>query len=148
MIIANSTTGHTEDDRSQVESLLTSIKTKEFLGDPGYDGDSVYKLLRSKGIKPTIRPPNYNPESKLKRLKTERDKTVQYQKDKGYQAWRVKNNYGRQEKVENTFFRFKTNFGSQFLSRSDTNMTNEMIIKCQLLNKMFQIGKSVSMRVT
>lgn len=147
MILANSTTLHTEDDRSQVDSLLSSVKAKEFLGDPGYDGEDVYQLLRSKGIKPIIRPPNHTLEIKAKNLKTERNDAVQYQQEKGYQAWRVKNNYGRREKVENTFFRFKTNFGSQFLSRSETNMKNEMTIKCQLLNKMFQIGRSISMRI-
>lgn len=49
--------------------------------------------------------------------------------------------------VENTFFRFKTAFGSNFLSREDDNMKNEMIIKCQLLNKMFEIGKPIPMRI-
>ncbi len=145
IILANSTTAHAEDDRSQIELLLTSIKTKEFLGDPGYDGENVYQLLRSKGIKPTIRPPNRIPGNKPINLKTERDKTVEYQQNKGYQVWRVKNNYGRREKVENTFFRFKTAFGSQFLSRSNSNMQNEMTIKCQLLNKMLEIGRPISM---
>ncbi|WP_342226333.1 hypothetical protein [Rickettsia endosymbiont of Urophora cardui] len=64
-----------------------------------------------------------------------------------YQAWRVKNNYGRRERVENTFFRFKTSFGSKFLSRHDQNMTKEMSIKCHLLNKMFEIGKPISVPV-
>lgn len=80
-------------------------------------------------------------------FQTERDKTVEYQQTSGYQAWRMKNNYGRKEKVENTFFRFKTNFGSQFLARLDANMKNEMTIKCQLLNKMLEIGIPISMRV-
>jgi len=37
-ILANSMTEHNVDDRSQVETLLKNVKTKEFLGDPGYDG--------------------------------------------------------------------------------------------------------------
>jgi len=51
------------------------------------------------------------------------------------------------ESVENTFFRFKNSFGSKFLSRNEDNMKNEMTIKCQLLNKMFEIGKPKSMRI-
>ena len=73
-----------------------------------------------------------------------RRKAVAYQCKKGYHAWRVKNKYGRREKVENTFFRFKTSFGSKLLSRDDKNMKNELTIKCQLLNKMFEIGKPIS----
>lgn len=147
IIIGATTTCHNKDDRSQVEELLLNVHTKEIIADPGYDSENMYQFLKSKGIKPTIRPPNRIPESKANNLKTERDKAVQYQQEKGYQAWRVKNNYGRREKVENTFFRFKNSFGSQFLSRNDTNMKNEMTIKCQLLNKMFQIGRPISMRV-
>jgi hypothetical protein len=44
-ILANSTTEHTVDDRSQMENLLKSVKTKELLGDPGYDGENIYQLL-------------------------------------------------------------------------------------------------------
>jgi hypothetical protein len=69
---------------------------------------------------------------------------MSYQQTKGYQAWRVKNNYGRREKAENIFFRFKTIFGSKFLSRDNINMKNELEIKCHLLNKMFEIGKPIS----
>jgi transposase len=143
MIVANSTTEHNKDDRSQVETLMKDIDTNEFLADPGYDGENIYQILRKKSIKPTIRPPNNcsaeNPE-------TERQKAVAYQQNKGYQAWKTKNNYGRREQVENTFFRFKNSFGSRFLSRDNDNMKNEITIKCQLLNKMFEIGKPTSIR--
>ena len=146
-ILANSTTEHTSDDRSQIENLLKNIKTKEFLGDPGYDGESVYQLLKFKGIKPTIRPPNNTQKIEFTGTKTTREEAVDYQQTKGYQAWRVKNNYGRRERVENTFFRFKRSFGSEFLSRNDKNMKQEMTIKCKLLNRMLEIGRPISVRV-
>ena len=143
-IIANSTTDHKKDDRSQVKELTKNIKTKELLGDPGYDGENIYKMLRKKGIKPTIRPPN---NLVAKKAKTERQHGAAYQQNKGYHAWRNKNKYGRRESAENTFFRFKNSFGSKFLSRNEQNMKNEMTIKCQLLNKMLKIGKAKSMRI-
>jgi transposase len=138
------TTCHNKDDRSQVKALLNGIKTKEVIADPGYDGENIYQMLRAKGIKPTIRPPNH---LVTKKAKTERQQSAAYQQTKGYHAWRNKNKYGRRELVENTFFRFKNAFGSKFLSREDDNMKNEMTIKCQLLNKMFEIGKPISIRV-
>ena len=101
-------------------------------------------MLRKKGIKPTIRPPN---NLVAKKAKTERQHSATYQQNKGYHAWRNKNKYGRRESVENTFFRFKNSFGSKFLSRNEQNMKNEMTIKCQLLNKMLKIGKVKSMRI-
>jgi transposase len=149
-IIANSMTEHTKDDRSQVQPLLDGIRAKELLGDSGYDGENIYQVLRKKGMKPTIRPPNRSLTKKgpAKALKTERQKEATYLQERGYNPWRVKNNYGRRERVENTFYRFKTSFGSQFLSRDEDNMKNELTIKCHLLNKMFEIGRPISMRVS
>jgi transposase len=144
IIVGATTTCHNKDDRSQVEALLKNVKTKEVLADSGYDGENIYQLLRAKGVKPTIRPPNH---LVTKKVKTERQQGAAYQQTKGYHAWRNKNKYGRRELVENTFFRFKNSFGSKFLSRDHDNMKNEMIIKCQLLNKMFEIGKPISVRV-
>ena len=143
-IIGATTTCHNKDDRSQVKELLHNIKTKEVLADPGYDGENMYQTIRAKGMKPTIRPPN---QLVAKKAETERQQSASYQQTEGYHAWRNKNKYGRRELVENTFFRFKESFGSKFLSRNDDNMKNEMTIKCQLLNKMFEIGKPISVRV-
>ncbi len=144
VITGSITTCHNKDDRSQVKELLKNIKTREVLADSGYDGENIYQMLRTEGIKPTIRPPNH---LVAKKAKTERQQSAAYQQTKGYHAWRNKNKYGRRELVENTFFRFKGSFGSKFLSRNDDNMNNEMTIKCQLLNKMFEIGKPISIRV-
>lgn len=138
------TTDHNKDDRSQIKALLQNVRTKEILADPGYDGENIYQMLRARGIKPRIRPPNH---LAARKAKTERQQNAEYQQSKGYHSWRNKNKYGRRELVENTFFRFKNSFGSKFLSRGNDNMKNEMKIKCQLLNKMFEIGKPVSVRI-
>ncbi len=144
IITGATTTCHNKDDRSQVKELLKNVKTKEVLADPGYDGENIYQTIRAKDMKPTIRPPNH---LVAKKAKTERQQNAAYQQENGYHAWRNKNKYGRRELVENTFFRLKSSFGSKFLSRDEDNMKNEMIIKCQLLNKMFEIGKPISIRV-
>jgi len=143
-ITGATTTDHNKDDRSQIKELLKNVRTKEVLADPGYDGENIYQMLRTRGIKPTIRPPNH---LTARKAKTERQQSTEYQQTKGYHAWRNKNKYGRRELVENTFFRFKNSFGSKFLSRNGDNMKNEMTIKCQLLNKMFEIGKPISVRI-
>ncbi|WPY00635.1 IS5 family transposase [Candidatus Trichorickettsia mobilis] len=52
-IIANSTTDHNKDDRSQVKLLLKNDKAKEILADSGYDGENIYQDIRAKGMKPT-----------------------------------------------------------------------------------------------
>jgi len=144
MITGATTTCHNKDDRSQVETLIANVNTQEVIADPGYDGENIYQILRAKGVKPTIRPPNH---LSARKVKTERQQGAAYQQTKGYHAWRNKNKYGRRELVENTFFRFKNTFGSKFQSRNDDNMKNEMTIKCRLLNKMLEIGKPISVRI-
>jgi hypothetical protein len=149
-ILANEMSEHTSDDRHHLKSLLKNIATQELLGDPGYDSEAIYQMLRKRGIKPTIRPPNQEPALATKAKDgecTERQTQVLYQQTKGYHAWRVKNNYGRRGLVENTFFRFKNSFGSNFLSRANKTMNTELKIKCHLLNKMLKIGRVKTMRV-
>lgn len=73
LIVVNSTTEHNVDDRSQVDELIIGINPKEFLAEARYDEEYMYQLLRSKGIKPTIRLSNRPPETKMGHLKTERD---------------------------------------------------------------------------
>jgi hypothetical protein len=102
--------------------------------------------LHTGPIKPTIRPPNKAQTIEFTGTKTTREETADYQQIKGYQAWRVKNDYDRREKVENTFFRYKKSFGSEFLSRDDENMKQETTIKCKLLNTMLEVGRANSVR--
>ena len=72
------TTCHNKDDRSQVKALLKGIKTKEVIADPGYDGENIYQMLRAKGIKPTIRPPN---QLVTRKAKTERQLRINKPQD-------------------------------------------------------------------
>ena len=140
-----STTDHKKDDRSQVKDLTKNIKTRELLRDSGHDRENIYKMLRKKVIKPTIRLPN---NIAAKKTKTTLQHSAAYQQNKGYHPWRNKNKYGRRESVEYTFFRFKNSFSSKFLSRNEDNLKNKMTTKFQLLNKMFKIDKPKSIRIT
>lgn len=145
-IVAQTVTDHHQDDRKQVGELIENVTAEEAFADSGYDSEGIYNLLRKKGMKPVIRPPNQAKTSFDITPTTERQQHVQYQQEKGFHAWRNKHNYGRREKVENTFFRLKTIFGSKLLARNDSSIINEIAIKCQLLNNMFEIGKPNSIK--
>lgn len=45
IIIADCTTDHNVDARSQLDNLLSAVKTREILGDSGYDGGTYTKTL-------------------------------------------------------------------------------------------------------
>jgi hypothetical protein len=91
--------------------------------------------LAEQNINPFIPPP---PKAVI-RSKTnpsERDKAINYIKEKGYWAWYYKNNFGRRNKVENSFYRLKTIFGRKLNSRTFPNQDAESHLLCCMLNKM------------
>jgi len=67
-------------------------------------------------------------------------------KEKGYWAWYYKNNFGRRNKVENTFYRLKTIFGRKLHSRTLPNQDTESLLSCYLLNKMTNLGMPKSVK--
>src|SRR3546814_16896040 len=64
----------------------------------------------------------------------QRNNTIAYVKEKGIQAWKKKHDYGRRNRVENTFFRLKTLFGRHLVSRTWNNQATESDRKSTRLN--------------
>ena len=141
-IVAREMTTHLTDDRSCVPSLLTQAKAEnahDLLADGGYDSHAVYHCLKEKNINPIIPPPKHATISSTT-SPTLRDCTVDYIKKKGYWSWHTKTDYGRRNKIENTFYRLKTIFGRKILSRKWDNQDAETHLLCYLLNKMIELG--------
>jgi transposase len=142
IIVAREMTNHLTDDRACVPSLLNQAGAQDvgdLLADRGYDSHQIHNYLANKKIKPIIPPPRHavilsanNPSL--------RNQTIDYIKKKGYWAWCNKNDYGRRNKVENTFYRLKTIFGRKILSRNWSNQNAETQLICHLLNKMTELG--------
>ena len=116
------------------------------LADGGYDSHAVYDCLKEKNIKPIIPPPKHAAISSVT-SPTLRDRTVEYIKKKGYWAWYTKTNYGRRNKIENTFYRLKTIFGRKILSRKWHNQDAETHLLCHLLNKMTEQGMPNTVKI-
>ena len=76
-----------------------------------------------------------------------RDQAVKYIQEKGYWAWYYKNNVGRRNRVENTFYRLKTIFGRKLHSRTIPNQDVESQFLCTMLNKMTELGMPKSVRI-
>ena len=72
---------------------------------------------------------------------------MEYIKKKGYWAWYTKTDYGRRNKIENTFYRLKTIFGRKILSRKWDNQDAETHLLCHLLNKMTEQGMPNTVKI-
>ena len=143
-------TDHKTNDRQVANPIIESIGVEnidEVLADGGYDSLNIYSYLEQHGIITLIPPPpNARVHDKRNDLH-QRNKTVQYIRDKGYHAWTNKNNFERRNRVENTFYRIKTIFGRQFISRVWKNQEVESKLIANLLNQMTSLGMPKSVKV-
>ena len=88
LILSKVMTNHLTDDRQCVGTLVTKANTElitEVIADAGYDSNSVYDLLASKGIKTIIPPPTRTKALKHK-PRTLRDHSSNYIQNKGIHA--------------------------------------------------------------
>ena len=83
-----------------------------------------------------------------KKVNAKRHETIRYIQEKGKYAWESKNNYGRRNRVENTFYRLKTIFNRQLISRTWKNQEAESKLICDLLNKMTSLGMPKAQKVS
>lgn len=147
-IVARVLTNHHTDDRACVLPLVDQSHASyvtDFLADGGYDSHQIYEALEEQNIKPLIPPPSQAVAHSETNLSS-RDQTVKYIKEKGYWAWYYKNDFGRRNKVENTFYRLKTIFGPKLLSRILPNQEAESHLLCCMLNKMTRLGMPKSVK--
>ncbi len=142
-IKASKMTSHKTDDRACFPDLIDKA-----LADSGYDSHNSYHQYPQRHIHTIIPPPkNARISCTRKNAFEERNKTINYINEKGIHAWKTKNDYGRRNRVENTFYRLKTIFGRQFLSRTWKRQEVELPLLCNILNRMTLLGMPTSVKV-
>jgi hypothetical protein len=149
IIRASKMTTHKTDDRACFSTLIDQVGSflvDETLADSGYDSHNCYHQCEERNIVPLIPPPKSARVSSRKGKSVLRNQVVSYIKEKGIHAWKEKNNFGRRNRVENTFYRIKTIFGRQFISRVWKNQEAEINLICHLLNKMTSFGMPCSVK--
>lgn len=149
-IVTHVLTDHRTDDRTCVKPLLDPLNKQfisEVLADSGYDSHQIYQDLEKDNIKPLIPPPRQAVVSNSEKS-TLRDKTVQSIKDKGYWSWYYESDFGRRNKVENTFYRLKTIFGRKLALRNPKNQDSESLLICHFLNQMTNLGMPKTLKIS
>ena len=66
----------------------------------------------------------------------------------GRRQWKKESGYHRQGRVENTFFRYKSIIGGRLRARHPNAQETEAVLACNVLNRMFAIGKPASVKIT
>ncbi len=66
----------------------------------------------------------------------------------GRRRWKKESGYHRQGTVENTFYGYKSILGDRLRARTSAAQEAEALVGCNILNRMFELGRPVSAAIT
>ena len=148
-------TNDVSDDLAMVHMMdaLDGIPLGDVLGDGAYDTVDCREAIHDRGGKAVI-PPDKNAVVQ-KRDKTPalrpRDEAIQRITELGTEGralWKREVQYHRRSRVETFMFRLKTILGDRLASRRMKTQATEATIKLHVLNRMLQLGKPDSYKVS
>lgn len=139
-------------DGEMLSDLLAQIKNpiKQASGDGAYDTHKNYQHLEKLGAKVTIPPKEgavFSGTGFLRPILTARNRNIAVIKILGKKRWKNLSGYHRRSLAETAMMRFKTIFGPNVKARKFDNQASEVFIKCNILNKMLQLGKPISYKI-
>jgi hypothetical protein len=112
--------------------------------DRAYDRKPCHQACLEKGIVSIIPPTRLAIEKTgaIFQRRNEHIRFIRAHKDYeiGLMFWKRQHGYGRRAYIESFFGRFKKIFGQHLRSRSESNRKNEMLIKCNLMNRFTRMG--------
>ncbi len=68
-------------------------------------------------------------------------------KEIGRRRWKKESGYHHQARVENVFFRYKTIIGDRLRARHPRSQEVEALMACNILNRMFALGRPESFAI-
>jgi hypothetical protein len=144
-IIASVLTTNDFGDGEILPDLLEQIDFSLYQasGDGAYDSFENYNLLHERGAKVTI-PPRENAKARqhgnCKRPPLIRDEIIRAIRKLGRAEWKRQTGYHRRSLAETAMFRFKQIFGDNLRGILFESQAVEAFIKCNVLNKMTELG--------
>jgi IS5 family transposase len=150
VIVAQVLTDGHADDAATVPNLLAQANgdLARFVADATYDSRRVYDAATSRGASVVI-PPRADGAVAGRGVTPcpARDRTVARVKQVGRRRWQNESGYHRQGTVENTFFRYKSILGDRLRGRDPKAQETEALIACNILNRMFELGRPASVAI-
>jgi hypothetical protein len=152
-IIASELTTNDVDDGAQVGPLLDQIAgpVASFTGDGAYDQDSVSRSVAERHPDArVIVPPRSGavPSKTAETAPTQRDQHLQFIAQHGRMGWQKASGYNRRALAEAAIGRFKRVIGGGLRSHTDQRQATEMKVAVAVLNRMLELGRPKSVRIT
>ena len=129
--------------------LLTAVEGPlvRVTADAASDTVAVYETATARGATVVVPPARTATVSGHGPRSPARDRTITLVKQLGRRRWKKVSGYHRQGRVENTFFRYKSIIGDGLLARSPAGQGSEVVLGCEILNRMTELGRPVSYRI-
>ena len=139
----------TGDDATTALDLLTAVEGPlvRITADAAYDTVAVYETATARGATVVIPPARTANVSGHGPRSPARDRTITWVKQLGRRRWKKTSGYHRQSRVENTFFRYTSIIGDGLRARSPAGQGSEVVLGCEILNRMTELGRPVSYRI-
>ncbi len=147
IIVAETLTGPNVDDAKTGVRMIKKarFRVKTVVGDAAYDAREIYEAVEECGARVVV-PPIKNARFS-RHAPRARNRLVKRIAKVGRQRWKRETRYHRQGRVENTFFRYKSMIGDRLRSRDPDTQNTEVILGCNILNRMFECGRPRSVAI-
>ena len=148
-ILVHTLTEATGDDATTALDLLTAVEGPlvRITADAASDTVAVYETATARGATVVIPPARTANVSGHGPRSPARDRTITVVKQLGRRRWKKTSGYHRQSRVENTCFRYTSIIGDGLRARSPTGQGSEVVLGCEILNRMTELGRPVSYRI-
>jgi hypothetical protein len=152
-ILASELTTSDVDDGSQVEPLLDQITAPlaSLIGDGACDQAGIYDTVAKHYPEADVIVPLRStavPRDMAESTPTQRDRHLQSIAEHGRTGWQKRSQYNRRALVETSISRFKRVIGNALRSRIEDRRATEAAIAVQTLNRMLELGRPKSVRIT
>ena len=139
--------GQLHDQRPAVVQVPVPEHPVHVFDDAAYDTVALYETARARGATVVVPPARTANVSGHGPRSPARDRMVTLVKQLGRRRWKKVSGYHRQGRVENTFFRDTSIIGAGLRARSPAGQGSEVVLGCEILNRMTELGRPVSYRI-
>jgi transposase len=153
-IVASVLTGHDAGDASQVPASLEQVEGEiaSVMADGAYDGEPVYQAITER--QPQSAPSIVIPPRRSAILSSQADTDpsqgdghIRFIREQGRSAWPKATEYGRRSLVETAIGRYMALIGPRLRACTLANQQGEVALGCEVLNRMIQVAKPISVRI-
>ena len=143
VIVAQALTeGHVDDATTGVTLVEAAAgDLGSVTADAAYDTLGFYEAAGARGAAVVFPPTSTANVSRQGPSSSVRVRTILAVKEIGRRRWKKASEYHRQARVKNAFFRYKSVFGGALQARSSGGQVAEVLVACNVLNQMTNLGR-------